>query len=241
MLDLLSLDHSVYFRLIIASAAGAFVCLDKIVLQIMLSRPLVAATIVGTVMGTPLIGATAGALIEIFWANKSPLGTYTPPNDTLVSIIMVITLSILEKQPPWDFRQLLVLSVLVYLPLGIFYQKCEILPAWFNNRISEKMIQTLDLEKESLYSIGPLSSLVFYFCFSFVLIVFGLVCGFLLIPFIVHVLPTSMSYALCMMYYVLPLIGISVVLTTTQQRKTPVFFAMVFFCCTLLAEILRSI
>ncbi|MBN1546755.1 MAG: PTS sugar transporter subunit IIC, partial [Syntrophaceae bacterium] len=151
MLDLLSLDPSLLPRVCIAAATGALLCLDKIAVQFMLSRPLVASSIIGTIVGTPLVGLTVGAMIEIFWVNKSPLGTYMPPNDTLVSILITITLAILADPLSATSRELFALSVLVYLPLGIFFQKLESLPAWFNNHLSDKLMREVESSGDGMY------------------------------------------------------------------------------------------
>ena len=236
-LELPSLDFSFLLRIGIAIIVGALLCLDKIAIQIMLSRPLVSSTIVGLILGTPLTGLTAGALLEIFWVNKSPLGTYMPPNDTLVAILITITLAVLSAPQPHIPREFLVIAFLFYLPLGYVFQKMEVLPAWFNNRMSEKTLIQTDTSSDSMYRISLMPSLFFYFCFSLSLIFVGLLVGLIFIPILIKNTPSFVDLSLVYVYYALPLIGVAAILTTTQHRKTLIYFTLLYICCSMIMEI----
>jgi len=54
--------------------------------QVMISRPLVAAPLTGLVLGDPLAGLTIGALLELLWLARIPVGASIPPDDTQIAV-----------------------------------------------------------------------------------------------------------------------------------------------------------
>jgi mannose/fructose/N-acetylgalactosamine-specific phosphotransferase system component IIC len=240
-MDPISLDIPVLMRIIVASLVGAILCLDRIVLQVMLSRPIVVASIIGLILGTPLTGLTAGALIEIFWIDKSPLGTFVPPNDSVVAIVTAITVITLGANQPLIRKELLVLAILFYLPLGSVSQKLEPLTARFNEMVSDKALQQAECENQNMKNISPVGPILIYFIYTLSLIALPLAIGLLFIPWIYDQLPPFAQMALFYTYYPLPLIGVAVVLTTTQHKKAPAYFSIIFLVSTLFMEIMGFI
>ena len=61
--------------------------LDRVALvQMMISRPLVAGPLTGLVLGKPLLGLEVGMLLELLWLGRLPVGAAIPPDDTQVSV-----------------------------------------------------------------------------------------------------------------------------------------------------------
>ena len=240
-MDLVSLDMPVLFRILTSSLAGAILCLDRILVQVMLSRPIVAATIVGSLLGSPLTGLAVGALIEIFWVNKSPLGTFVPPNDSVVAIVTTISVVILGEKLPLNPKELLVLSILTYLPVGFLSQKIEPLTARFNEHISDKAFLEAEAEGKNMQNINPTWPILIYFVYTLFLIVFSLAFGLIFIPWLIECLPSFAHKALYYTYYVLPLIGVAAVLTTTQHKKALAYFSIIFIISALFIEVLGVI
>jgi mannose PTS system EIIC component len=240
-MDLVSLDMPVLFRILTGSLAGAILCLDRILVQVMLSRPIVAATIIGSLLGSPLTGLAVGALIEIFWVNKSPLGTFVPPNDSVVAIVTTISVVILGEKLPLNPKELLVLSILTYLPVGFLSQKLEPLTARFNEHISDKALLEAEAEGKNMQNINLIWPILIYFVYTLFLIVFSLAFGLIFIPWLIERLPSFAHKALYCTYYPLPLIGVAVVLTTTQHKKALAYFSIIFIVSALFIEILGVI
>lgn len=240
-MDPISLDIPGLVRIIAASLVGAILCLDKIIVQFMLSRPIVVAPIVGVILGSPMTGLTVGALIEIFWVNKSPLGTFVPPNDSVVSIIIAITAITLGAKQPLLERELLVLSILLFLPVGFLSQKLEILTARFNESFSEKAILSTEVESPRMRNISPAWPILIYFIFTLALIVLPLSIGLMFIPWMYDQLPPFAQMALFYTYYPLPLIGVAILLTTKQHKKTLLHFSIIFIVASLCMDILGLI
>ncbi|MDR2862246.1 MAG: PTS sugar transporter subunit IIC [Syntrophobacterales bacterium] len=238
-MTLLSLDVSLITQIIIAALGGAFLCLDRIAFQTMVSRPLVIATITAWIMGNTLAGLMVGALLELFWLNKLPLGTYAPPNDSIAAILTAITTTVLIKEmgPLYSPKAIMAFSLLIYIPLGWFAPKTEYLWKNFNKRLSDKLLAELDSPQKHFSPIRVFPSLAWYFLYSLFFIAMGLAAGLLLIPPLFSLLPSFGHTALAFIYYLFPLIGVAAVITTTQNKKVILYFSGIFILAALLYEI----
>lgn len=112
-------------NVLIASIVGGILCLDRVFVQALVSRPIVAAPLVGTILGDPYTGLIAGAFIELLWIDRLPIGIYIPPNDTIVAVLTtagaIESGRVLGQLPPG----LIALAVLLYVPLALLEQKLE--------------------------------------------------------------------------------------------------------------------
>jgi PTS system mannose-specific IID component len=115
--------HSFIMPCMFLGVAGAVLHLDRTyVLQVMISRPLIASTIAGAILGDPLTGLTAGMALELLWLGIQPLGTSIPPHDTLVSLVVpsaaILALRIVDTSQMSTPTGVIALSILLSLPLG---------------------------------------------------------------------------------------------------------------------------
>ena len=237
-MTLTPLNTSLAVQIIIAALSGVFLCLDRIAFQTMVSRPLVIATTASWIMGNPLAGLMIGALLELFWLNKLPLGTYTPPNDSLVAILTAITATVLIKMEPlYSPKAIIAFSLLIYVPVGCFATKTEYLWKNFNERLSDKLLAEIDPPYKQFSPIRVFPSLLRYFLYSLALISIGLSAGLLLIPPFFSLLPSFVYAALTFIYYLFPLIGVAAAIITTQNKKAILYFSSIFILAALLSEI----
>lgn len=113
-------------NVLIVSIVGGILCLDRIFVQTLISRPIVSAPLIGVLLGDPYTGLIAGAFIELFWIDRLPIGTYIPPNDTVAAVLIAAAAiesgRILGHLP----QGLIALAVLIYIPLAILAQKLEL-------------------------------------------------------------------------------------------------------------------
>jgi PTS system mannose-specific IIC component len=113
-------------NVLIVSIVGGTLCLDRVFVQTLISRPIVSAPLIGTILGDPYTGLIAGAFIELFWIDRLPIGTYIPPNDTIAAVLVtagaIESGKILGHLP----QELIALAVLTFIPLAILEQKMEL-------------------------------------------------------------------------------------------------------------------
>ena len=74
-----------FIKIILISFVGSLLCLDRIFIQAMISRPIIIAPVVGILLGNPYAGLIIGAILELFWIDRIPIGIYIPPNDSVVA------------------------------------------------------------------------------------------------------------------------------------------------------------
>lgn len=227
-------------KLIAVSIAGGILCLDRIVLQAMVSRPIVAAPVIGSILGDPYTGLIVGAFIELLWVDRLPIGTYLPPNDTVVSIL--ITAASIESAHllGGPSRELLVLALLGIVPLGILAQRLEL---WLG-RGSEKLAAAAVSEAPQ----GDVRSVsrrhLFAILRSYLLwVVFIFTSLAAVIPALAWLAPrlgTPITRGLALLYGFLPLLGAAVALNTISVRGVIPVFCAAFLCASVIIGLLRS-
>jgi len=67
---------------------GALLWLDRVFMfQLMLSRPIIMAPILCSIMGEFYLGFLIGASLELLWLNSPPVGAYLPNDDSFCAAI----------------------------------------------------------------------------------------------------------------------------------------------------------
>ncbi len=115
------------FVSLLLSGLVAVLCgLDRTaVLQLMLSRPIVAGPLTGLVLGSPLIGLQVGMLVELLWLGRLPVGASIPPDDTQIATGGTF-LAVAFSSPDFSTPVTIIFCLLVAIPLaksGQFFDK----------------------------------------------------------------------------------------------------------------------
>jgi PTS system mannose-specific IIC component len=75
------------WRFLLAALLGGVCYIDRTAaFQLMLHRPLVVATLMGTIFGNFTVGAQVGAVLELLYLARLPVGASVPPDDTGAAI-----------------------------------------------------------------------------------------------------------------------------------------------------------
>lgn len=129
---------------LLGAGMAVFLGLDRTaVLQIMISRPLVAGPAVGLLLGDPLTGLTIGMLLELLWLCRMPVGASIPHDDTQVTI-GATTLVIALSGTVGRGMGLTLCALLVALPLGKIGQVVERSVRSRNHRLQAAAQQALN-------------------------------------------------------------------------------------------------
>jgi PTS system mannose-specific IIC component len=122
---------------LLAGLVAMLTGLDRVALvQIMISRPLVAATLTGWVLGSPLVGMEIGMLLELLWLGRLPVGAAIPPDDTQVAVGATVLALSVGPTLSLSGMPLVILSVLIAIPLGKFGQVFDRLARHVNDRLA---------------------------------------------------------------------------------------------------------
>jgi mannose PTS system EIIC component len=214
-------------KIILLSFCGGLLCLDRIFIQAMISRPIIIAPIIGLILNNPYAGLIIGAMIEMFWIDRIPIGIYIPPNDSLVAVLAT-SVAILAGQKLGSVSpELIAFSILLFIPFGILAQQIDIMIIKSNDILSDQALE--DAKKSNIRGIEQKTYLGLIKVLSFY-IIYLLILQAIFIPAVIWVYPkltSTIIKMLTMIYYFLPLLGIAVAINTIKLRGAiPVFCAI---------------
>jgi len=223
--------------IILVSFFGSVLCLDRVFIQAMISRPVVIAPVMGLLLHNLYAGLIIGALIELIWIDRLPLGTYIPPNDSLTAVLATSIAIIAGSKSGGVSPSFISLSVLLAIPCGILARQMDIFIIKTNDVLSDKALE--DANENNIRAIeqknylGLIKVLLFY-------IVFLLVFQAIFIPSVIWAYPkfnTVILSTLSFMYYFLPLVGIAVAINMLKLRSAIPVFCAIFLAAAVILEI----
>jgi len=216
---------------------GGVICLDRVFLQAMISRPIVAGPLIGVVLSDPFTGLIIGAFIELLWIDRLPMGLYVPPNDSVAAILATAGAILAGREWGSPPPELIALAILLFLPSGILARQVDVWIIKTNGRLSQKaaeyarMGNIKGLAREHRYG------LVKVFAGAVLVILVCLVPGVLILKWGFPLLPERVLKALLYTYSFIPVLGIAVALSTIKLRGAVPLFAGIFLLATLVMEI----
>ena len=124
------------WRFLLAGVLGGICYLDRTAaFQLMLHRPIVAATLMGWVFGDFMAGAQVGAVLELIYLVHLPVGASLPPDDTGAAVFAGAAAAFASRAAVFDegcFTALILLSV----PCAEFGRWIDSLVRKVNGRIA---------------------------------------------------------------------------------------------------------
>jgi len=230
------------YEVIMASGVGGFLWLDRFqALQVMLSRPLVAAPIIGWLVGDLRAGVATGILYELFWLGRPPVGGYIPPDSTLAAVASAAVSGIVSVQWGAPTMPTVVVSFLVLFPLAHLGKRLDTRlrvalgkPA----SLAEVMLKQspgASLAKPMLWGLGQ------GFLFGFAALVPAILIGTFVVGGVTGALSPKFQRALEFAYFVIPVMAAADVMVHSQEREERLLFFVgfgVFICAGLLLRFL---
>ncbi len=214
-------------QIILISFVGGLLCLDRVFIQAMISRPVVIAPIIGLLLNNIYAGLIIGAFIELIWIDRIPIGTYIPPNDSITAVIATSIAVMTGQKLGGIYPQLVSLAILIAIPFGIVAKYMDIFIIKTNEKLSNDALEEAKkneirkIERKVLWGLGK----VFVFA-----VIYLFITQIALIPFVTWVypiLPAAVVTTLLFANYFLPLLGIAVAINTFKLRGAiPVFCAI---------------
>ena len=147
---------------VIAGLVGGLLCLDRTAaFQVMASRPLVSAPVMGLLLGEPATGLAAGVLIELLYMADRPVGSYMPAHETgLAIVVTAVSAAFLKGSPsvvlfsgaPPSLMgiggplRVVVPVMLVSIPVAFFYRGADNFTRRINERLFLNARRALDEE-----------------------------------------------------------------------------------------------
>jgi len=214
---------------LLAGMVSMLTGLDRVALvQIMISRPLVAAPLTGWILGNPLVGLEVGMLLELLWLGRLPVGAAIPPDDTQVAVGATVLAAGTGQLVGLGGMPLVILSVLIAIPLGKFGQVFDKLARHFNDRLAvsgEASLMAGNLVKMERSHLCGLASFALASLATALVIVLA---GSFILHSVAPLLIGAVQEAGLSMQYSLILVGASMLLGTTNVNRSISLFCTAF-------------
>ena len=227
-----------FTEIILASFCGGLLCLDRVFIQAMISRPVVIAPIIGLLLHNPYAGLVIGAFVELIWIDRLPIGTYIPPNDSITAVVATSTAVIAGQKlggisPP----ELIALSILIAIPCGILAKQMDILIIKSNDILSDQAL--VDAKKNNIRGIEQKNYLglikVFLFDVFYILAIL-----LIFIPSVIWLYPklnATVISTLSFTYHFLPLLVSAVAINMLKLQKAIPVFCAIFLVVAVFLEL----
>ncbi|HEX9874770.1 MAG TPA: PTS sugar transporter subunit IIC [Deferrimonas sp.] len=202
--------------------------------QFMVSRPIVAAPLTGWLLGDAAAGLQVGALVELLWLGRLPVGAAIPPDDTQVAVGATVLAIFFSGLSPFAALPAPLVSTLVAMPLGKAGQFFDRAARHWNGRLLHRAQQALaagnldEVERCHLRGMGHFALAAFV---TYLVIVGG---GSLLLPVLAPFFGDSVAEASTWLKLAFPLVGTAVILGTINVSRSLTLFGASFGSALLL-------
>jgi mannose PTS system EIIC component len=224
------------WKVTMVSLIGGVLCLDRVFLLIMVSRPVVAGPLVGWILNDLYTGLICGALIELFWIDRLPIGTYVPPNDTMAAVIVTAAAIMAGDALGQPSRELTVFALLTLLPLGYVGKQIDTWIIRSNDRSAKYALNLAETADVNGVERKHWQALIKPFIFSVIFIGIAVALGSWMLILIFPFLPPFAKQTLTLSYFFIPLLGIAVALTTIKRQGAVSLFCAAFVAMLMIWE-----
>jgi len=218
-----------WLDLVLAGMVALLAGLDRTaLLQVMISRPIVAAPLTGLVLGDLHTGLVVGLMTELLWLSRIPVGAAIPPDDTQVAIGATTLVVAFGSLWGYDGAGAMILALLIAMPLGKAGQWLDHLARNQNSRLQKRAEQVLasgDIARLERLHWQGVGHFAFASVISYLVIVsFGAVGLYFLAP----VFLTTLAEISGWLQLVFPLCGIAVILNSANVSRAMTLFGASF-------------
>jgi mannose PTS system EIIC component len=190
----------------------------------MLSRPMVAAPIVGWVVGDAQAGFASGLMFEMLWLRSPPVGGYVPPDATLASVATAAVTGLVRTKTGLPLTSVSCLAFLLLFPVSF-------LGAWCDDQLRSllgglaRQVERLQKDSEEGRVLGYFArALVLGFLMGFAALFPVIIAGTLILDLLISHIPTSLFAPLGLAFYVAPLIGAADLMVRFQEKEDLFYF-----------------
>jgi PTS system mannose-specific IIC component len=215
------------------SLLGVLCALDRTAfLQMMFSRPLVAATFAGALAGNWEIGLLLGVTMELYYLSEIPVGTIIPTDDTLLALAAGGTAAALRGLPqnvepaPGTLALVVLLTV---LPWAAFTRKVD---SWVRDR-NAQLIDEVETSLLAGQNTGSrpapldfhLHGLFNFYVAGVLAVGLMMMSSLILAPLLLFLVPDWLRPLTDRLLLIFPLLGIVGLLNNMNKKRQLAVFA----------------
>jgi len=224
-------------QFLLVAAFGGVCYLDRTAaFQVMLHRPLVVASVVGAIFGDLAAGAQVGAVLELFYLVRLPVGASIPPDDTGAAVFGGAAAAAASSSiglEPGNLAAILLLSV----PCAEIGKVADRFVRRMNGRIADLTVDLVDRENSRAVENGLMAGITLFGVFGMMLALLFSGIGVSMARFLLPRFGPESHFQFAALLPALPLLGAASVFSCSRtERTSPVFyltmgcvFAAIFF------------
>ncbi len=226
---------------LLASVVGAILWLDRFqVLQIMVSRPVVAGPLVGLVLGNVTVGVATAILYELLWLRKPPLGGYIPPDVTLASVATTAVAALVTTETGGSSLAVVFLSFVMLFPMCFVGAEVDRVHRKVLGRLARTTEDALRHSGDSPHLTSFLLALLLGFALAASVLFPVVLGGCVLVRGAWLMLPPSGARVLECAFYMIPIVGVADLMASRDTKPHRLLFVL-GFCMAIGAGIVLSL
>ena len=207
--------------------------IEKILTTPMVFRPIVVGTLIGIVLGDPVMGAKCGATLEVVFMGSIQIGAAVPP-DAMLGAGIGTALAIITGQGPE-------VAFSLGFPIAVFGQSikivCFIIRSWYMG-LACKYAREVQVKKMHLLNwAGLILQCTIYGLVGFCTIYFGSS----VVESALNSIPENVMTALNISGGLLPAVGFALLLQPMMTKKNFLYFFLGFIMVAFAAQSVLSV
>jgi PTS system mannose-specific IIC component len=218
------------YEALLASVLGGLFWLDRFqIFQLMLSRPIVAAPVIGWALGDPISGFASGLLYEVLWLERPPIGGYIPPDSALASVATAAVSTFARAESSAPLTAVVFLTFLCMFPVSFVGPRLDYFVRTGLGRLARSAEQAFLDGSAIPVSKYLVAGLALGFLGSFLVLFPVILMGDFLVSSLLERCSASVVRSFQFSYYAVPLVGVAQLMEGLQEKRFVVFFAAGFF------------
>lgn len=222
----------------VVAVVGGTLCLDRVAVQLMISRPIVIAPLVALILGDVATGLFIGAVVEMLWSDRPPMGNYVPPNDSLTALVMTAAAVLASPLAVPVSKSLISLSIIMLYPIGYLSQRLELKLMRANDDLS--MAALADAEKGRIEGVQRrhLMGLFRYWMLFQSFLFVGVLAATPALRMIHNRLSPAGERAMEILYLFIPVVALVCLFNAVRSRCDVPLFSAAFFVTVVIIDVL---
>jgi mannose PTS system EIIC component len=210
---------------LLAAVIGGVIWLDRFqLLQLMISRPIVCAPIIGWALGDLESGVATGLIFEIVWLTRAPIGGHIPPDSSYAAIAAAAVACMTRPEAGCSPAGISCLAFLAFMPVAYVGSNLDILLRSRLGKVARGAERKLCNDGKG-FGIFFCEALSYGFLYAAISLFFIISSGAFIFSELVAHLPAQIFHALTFAYYLVPLVvAIQFMTEIYDQRNIALFF-----------------
>lgn len=206
--------------------------------QFMISRPIVAGPLTGLLLGDPMVGLQVGALVELLWIGRLPVGAAIPPDDTQVAVASTVLAVAAGSIYHVEGTVLILFCVLVVMPLGKIGQVFDRLARMANADLHRSAQSALAKGHPDVVERSHVRGVIHFAAAALGTYILVVLPGWLLVRFLGELLLPSVGKVEAWLLLAFPLVGTATILGSLNVSRSLTLFTASFTTVLLLLWLL---